>query len=71
MDDVAEEFEAHFVHQKIGLPNQLAGDAIAVLSVCGNVVQSPVAKDIFKELIMHHLLEKITLKLKYRKYRHV
>ena len=37
VDGVAEEFEAHFVHEKIGGTNASAGDALAVLAVRGKV----------------------------------
>ena len=49
VDGVAEEFEVHFVHEKIGGTNASAGDALAVLAVRGKV-NSQSIKEIFKEL---------------------
>ena len=49
VDGVAEEFEAHFVHEKVGGTNASAGDALAVLAVRGKVSQQSI-KGIFAEL---------------------
>ena len=49
VDGVAEEFEIHFVHKKIGGTDSSAGDALAVLAVRGSVSSKPIS-GIFAEL---------------------
>ena len=56
VDGVAEEFEAHFVHEKIGGMNDSAGDALAVLAVRGKVSHQSV-KGIFAELDASQITE--------------
>ena len=64
MDGVAEEFEAHFVHEKIGGMNDSAGDALAVLAVRGKVSHQSI-KGILLSL-MHPKSLKWTKKLALR-----
>lgn len=56
VDGNAEEFEAHFVHEKIGGTNASAGDALAVLAVRGKVSSQPIT-GIFTELDASQITE--------------
>ena len=49
VDGVAEEFEAHFVHEKVNGTNSSAGDALAVIAIRGKVVGGSI-KGILSEL---------------------
>ena len=49
VDGIAEEFEAHFVHEKVGGTNASAGDALAVVAVRGKVSNHSI-QGIFNEL---------------------
>ena len=49
VDGAAEEFEAHFVHEKVNGMNPSAGDALAVLAVRGKAVSSSI-KGVLEEL---------------------
>ena len=49
VDGIAEEFEAPFVHKKVGGTNASAGDALAVVAVQGKV-SNPSIQGIFNEL---------------------
>lgn len=49
-DGVADEFEVHFVHKKVNLTDPLAGDALAVLGVRGQLAESQATAGVFKEL---------------------
>ena len=56
VDGNAEEFEAHFVHEKIGGMNAFAGDALAVLAVRGKVSSRSIS-GIFAELDASQITE--------------
>ena len=49
VDGTAEEFEAHFVHEKVSGTSSSAGDALAVLAIRGKAVSDSI-KGIWKEL---------------------